>query len=175
MGEPTDVPAGADRRPDVDDLLGRYDATLTRLAADPIGSTDPAGPVLITWFGVVEPTSALAADMPAEALERLRSDNSVVRPPVDGPSYVHRVLEVVPAVDGAVAFTWCGWSPGIATDVTTGAVTDDAVAHSHGTGRAEPRSPTGSLVLVSLTMTDRRILPPGSADPCPAEIASVPR
>ena len=50
-GEPADEPGAPDRRPDVDDLLGRYDATLTRLAADPIGSTDPAGPVLTTWFG----------------------------------------------------------------------------------------------------------------------------
>ena len=72
------------------------------------------------------------------------------------------------------AFTWCGWSPGIGQDATTGEVTDDSVAHAHGTGRAAPpgsaTAPGTDWVLTSLDVTDLDVLAPGSPDPCPAEL-----
>jgi hypothetical protein len=95
----------------------------------------------------------------------------VVRPPEGGLSYRHRPLLVDPPRSGSISFTWCGWSPGLGVDVETGEVVDDGVGHGHGTGLL--RSVAGGWVLESLDQVDLQVLPPGSADPCDAEVLGV--
>ena len=171
-GDPVVTPDGAGPSPQdpvaeaVDQLLARYDRALTDLSAQPAAAADPGHPLHLAWSSVVSPGTALAADLPAAITARAR-DGVVVEPGAEGLAYRHHALEVVPAEDGSVGFTWCGWSPGIARDVTTRAVTDDGVGHAHGTGRARP-GPAG-WVLDSLDQSDLVVLAPGTPDPCPTE------
>lgn len=173
-----DGAAGTDTAPQdpaadaVDQLLSRYDRALTDLSAQPAAAADPAHPLHLAWSSVVAPGTALAADLPAAITARAR-DGVVVEPGAQGLAYRHHALEVVPAEDGSVGFTWCGWSPGIARDVATREVVDDGVGHAHGTGRARP-GPVG-WVLDSLDQSDLVVLAPGTPDPCPAEVRGAGR
>ncbi|MFI5044325.1 MAG: hypothetical protein ACHQDC_05995, partial [Acidimicrobiales bacterium] len=135
-------PAGTDPalRAEVDALLLRYDEVLSRMAADPAGTTDTTSVVSVEWSAVVSPASLLASDVRDDIVDRYRTEGYAVRPP-DGHhlSYVHHAVEVTAGTDGSLGFTWCGWSPGIGIHVPSGDVVDDSVAHSHGTGRAVPQ------------------------------------
>jgi hypothetical protein len=168
--DPTAVDASDADRAVIDDLLERYDRTLTDLAADPVAVSSLGHPLLIAWQSVVTPGTALAEDLPAAIMSR-HAEGVVIRPGADGVSYRHRALQVIPAADGSVSFTWCAWSPGIGYDTATGAVVDDAVGHAHGTGRGHVVD--GVWRLDSLDQSDLEALAPGTPDPCPAEAARV--
>ena len=166
----TDPPDAATAAPPaLEALLVDYDRTLTLLSADPAAAADVNSALRQRWLSVVAAGSLLAGDLPDGVLRLQRDRNEVVRPPAGALSYVHHAVRTVPAADGSLSFTWCGWSPGIGFDLTTGAILDDGVAHSHGTGRAVS-TPSGWRLVV-LEMTDSTILPAGSPDPCPTEPA----
>ena len=162
-------PSDADRAA-IDDLLARYDRALTDLAADPAAVTSLGHPLLIAWQAVVTPGTALADDLPA-AITARHAEGVVIRPSTEGISYRHRALQVIPAADGSMSFTWCAWSPGIGYDISTGAVVDDAVGHAHGTGRSHVVD--GTWRLDALDQSDLDALAPGTQDPCPAEVVRV--
>ena len=161
---------GSGDRRAVDDLLERYDRALTDLAATPDAVNQPGHPALVAWNNVVNPGTVLAEDLPA-AIAARRAAGVVVRPGAGGLSYRHRSIELIPAPDGSLSFTWCSWSPGIGYDVATGGVVDDGVGHAHGTGRA--RIVDGRWAVDALDQSDLEVLPPGAADPCPAEVVRV--
>jgi hypothetical protein len=151
----------------VDEVLDRYDRALTGLAAHPAALDDPAHPARVAWEAVVVPGSVLAADVTGRIRARAAEGVVVVPPPPLDRSFVHRALAVVSGgAPGEVAFTWCGWSPGIGR-TTDGVVVDDTVAHSRGTGRIV-QDPSG-LRVASLDETELVVLGPGSPDPCPRE------
>jgi hypothetical protein len=152
----------------VDDALERYDRALTDLAAEPLAASAPGTPQRAAWDSAVVAGSQLSTGMAAALVRRQQHDRMVVRPGPGGLSYVHRALVVeVPAGD-TVSFTWCGYSPGIGIDVDTAEVLYDTVGHAHGTGQL--RRIGGDWVLEALDEFGLQLLPPGSADPCPAEV-----
>lgn len=155
----------------VDTVLVRYGRALTDLAVDPVARTAPGTPQRRAWDATVVHGSWLWADMPAQLVRRQREDRVVVLPPAGGLSYRHRALLVEPPVQGAVSFTWCGWSPGIGVDPDDGEVVDDEVAHARGTGQI--REVDGTWMLEALDQLDLELLGPGAADPCPAEVAAL--
>lgn len=172
------TPAGDPAVGQVQAVLDAYDHALTALAADPLGSTGLGHPALAAWHSVVQPSGSFSVIMLGELRERAVVESIVVRPGPDGFAYRHHVLgaEVLPApaVPGTtLSFTWCGHSPGIALDAASGAVVDDSVAVSNGTG--ELVAGDARWQLVTLDTVDLTIEPPGTPDPCPAAVADAQR
>lgn len=161
----------------VDAVLARYDRALTALLRDPSAVVRPGDPVATAWRATIAPGSVLADDMSAVAAQHAASNREVVPPRGLDRSYVHRALTVEPRGErsgdaaGSIAFTWCGWSPGIVRDRGSGRVLDDGVAHATGTGTLSPVVPTTpggpAWVLGALDESTIDVLPAGSADPCP--------
>lgn len=164
------VPADADRDL-VDEVLDRYGRALTALAAEPAALDDPAHPGRTSWEAVVVPGSAVATEVTGRIRARAADGVVVVPPPSSDRSFVHRALTAVRATPTEVSFTWCGWSPGVGRAVAGGAVVDDTVAHSRGTGSIVDDG-TGWRV-ATLDETELVVLAPGSADPCPGEAEAV--
>ena len=160
-------PATDALRARVDAALLRYDLALTGLAAHPDRAGDPAAPERTAWAGVVVPGSALDDAMVEEVVRRATEEDGAVLPPPGGLSYRHTALSAR-AVDGTVEFTWCGHSPGIGVERSSGTVVDDAVGHSHGTGRLQPAP--GTDLVAQLDQTELEVLPAGTPDPCPGEV-----
>ncbi|MFM7063629.1 MAG: hypothetical protein ACKO04_09090 [Actinomycetes bacterium] len=163
---------GADRsraalRAQVDATLRRYDLALTALAARPDQAGDPASAERRTWAAVVVVGSALDEAMVEEVVRRGAEEDGAVLPPPGGLSYRHTTLSARATVEGTV-FTWCGHAPGIGVERSSGTVVDDAVGHSHGTGLVVMDQ--GTARLAELEQTRLEILPPGTPDPCPAEV-----
>ncbi len=150
-------------------MLDRYDAALTTVAADPLAAT-PGSPVFDAWHAAVVEGGSFSTSMLGDLVARATDESTVVRPDAGGRSYRHHALRAV--ADGDVlSFTWCGHAPGVGTDTTTGAVVDDAVALSHGTG--ELRREGSGWRLLTLDAFDVDIAAPGTPDPCPAEVAAA--
>lgn len=180
---PLDTPMGAEpgieddgARDDtrmVDEALAGYDRALTTLLRDPSALTRPGDPVVAAWRATIAPGAILADDVTRDVDER-RSTGQVVTPP-DGSdrSYLHRVVAIgerstsapVEVGDAAsIRFTWCGWSPGVVRDASTGKVIDVRVGHATGTGAVRK---VGTTWLVdSLDETTIEVLPAGTPDPC---------
>jgi len=172
---PTTAATGGteDLRSQVDRVLERYAHALTDLAVDPERRTRPGTPQRAAWDRTVLTGSPLSADLLDSLVRRHREERRVVRPGPSGLAYRHHPLLVEPPLDGTISFTWCGWSPGIGIDADDGTVLDDAVAHSHGTGQL--RLVEGHWMLELLDELDLAVLPPGSPDPCPAEVEEAAR
>jgi len=182
VGPAAVAPAGAgdeaDRRV-VQELLDRYDRALTDLSAAPEAADDPADPILAAWHAVVPAGSELDEGVRGRIRGR-RAEGLLVEPVEPGTlSYVHRAEEVVRSAHPAgvlpppeeLAFTWCGWSPGLGRRVSgpgggPGPVVDDAVAHALGTGRVVRPGPDEPWMLGDLLESELTLLPPGSTDPC---------
>ncbi len=162
---------GADLREQVDRVLERYARALTDLAADPARTAQPGTPERAAWDRTVVAGSVISEDVLGSLVRRHRDEGRVVRPGPGGLAYRHHPLVVEPPSDGTISFTWCGWSPGIGVDADDGAVLDDGVAHSHGTGQL--RLVDGRWMLELLDELDLTVLSPGSPDPCPAEIDAL--
>ncbi len=165
----TSVPAPA---PDdllalVDAALLRYDLALTALAARPDRAGDPASAERTAWAGVVVVGSPLDEAMVEEVVRRGTEEDGAVLPPPGGLSYRHRALTARPT-PGGTSFTWCGHSPGIGVERSTGTVVDDAVGHAHGTGLVVLDG--GSVRVAELEQTQLDVLAPGTPDPCPGEV-----
>jgi hypothetical protein len=161
-GPPTDPAA-----PALDALLGRYDRALSALWAD-AAAVDPSHPAHAAWMATIVPGSRLAAEVAAGLRTEVIDNGMVIVPPAAGAtSWVHHSREVVTAADGTVSFTWCSWGPGVGRSTSDGTVVDDAVAVAYGIGVARPVA--GELRLDALDELDRRVLPPGTPDPCRAE------
>jgi len=173
-GAPTaGLPATDADRQLVQDLLDRYDRALTDVSAAPESVDDPADPLLGAWHQIVPAESELSESVLGRIRDR-RAEGLLVEPVASGGlSYVHHTVDVVRAtppgdVEAAreeLAFTWCGWSPGLGRRVG-GPVVDDTVAHALGTGRIIRSGPDAPWVLASLIESELTLLPPGSADPC---------
>lgn len=155
----------------VDGVLERYAVALTELARDPEAHSTPGSEARTAWDRVVLPGSYLSEERIGALVRRQQEERMVVHPPADGLSYRHRPLRVEAPLAGTVSFTWCGWSPGIGIDVEDGSVVDDEVAHAHGTGQL--RRVGDRWMLERLDELDLVVLPPRSADPCPAEVAAL--
>ena len=147
-------------------VLDRYDAALTTVAADPLAAV-PGHPSLDAWHAAVVESGSFSVAMLGDMADRATSESTVVRPGPEGHSYRHHVLRAV-ADDTGVSFTWCGHSPGLGIDTTTGEVVDDAVALSSGTG--ELRHDGAGWRLLTLDAFDLEVAPSGTADPCPARV-----
>ena len=177
--EPAARPPGAtpadtaSLRAQVDRILERYARALTDLASDPERRARPGSPERAAWDRTVLAGSVLSEDLLGALVRRHREERMVVRPGPGGLSYRHRPLAVEPPRDGTISFTWCGWSPGIGVDADDGSVLDDGVAHAHGTGQL--RLVEGHWMLELLDELDLSVLPPGSPDPCPAEVDELAR
>lgn len=164
----TSPPLGQDDlRPQVDAALLRYDLALTALAAHPDRAGDPAGPERAAWTAVVVAGSSLDEAMVEEVVRRGIEEDGAVLPPPGGLSYRHTALTAT-RTDGGTEFTWCGHAPGIGVERSTGTVVDDAVGHSHGTGRLQVDG--GAVRVAELEQTRLAVLPPGTPDPCPGEV-----
>ena len=124
-------------------------------------------PLVLAWDAVVQPGSLLSSDVLARVASSAGSSH--VRPAGDGFSYRHLALEVQAVGASAVTFTWCGASAGVRVADLDGAVVDDGVGHSHGVGELRDEGDGAGWRLASLDQMDLVVLPPGSADPCPAE------
>ena len=171
--EPTPAPADESLRARVDRVLERYARALTDLAMDPERRARPGTPERAAWDRTVLAGSVLSEDLIGALVRRHREERMVVRPGPGGLSYRHRPLVVEPPRDATISFTWCGWSPGIGVDADDGSVLDDGVAHAHGTGQL--RLAEGRWMLELLDELDLNVLPPGSPDPCPAEVDELAR
>jgi hypothetical protein len=148
----------------VQDVLSRYDRVVTALHADPAVLLRPGDPLLAEWATVVPAGAVLADDVRTSVLGRLERREAI--PVVDGrPSYVHHAGAVHAESPDRLTFDWCGWSPGVVRDVASGAVVDDGVGASRGTGVVERID--GRWVLSSLDQISIEVLAPGSPDPCP--------
>ncbi|MDQ2678236.1 MAG: hypothetical protein M3Y51_05785 [Actinomycetota bacterium] len=155
----------------VQSVLDRYDAALTTVAADPLAAV-PGHPSLDEWHGVVIGSGSFSVSMLGDMADRATSESTVVRPGAGGRSYRHHAVRAV--ADGtAVSFTWCGHAPGSGIDTATGAVVDDAVAISSGTG--ELRHDGAVWRILTLDAFDLEVTAPGTDDPCPAQVAAVAR
>lgn len=154
----------------VDDVLVRYDRTLTAVLRHPADALRDGDPTYAAWSATVAPGAVLADDIRSVVTGRAGAGETVEPPRGGGLSYVHRAVAIdagsTPGSYDVIPFTWCGWSPGVVRDVTTGAVTDDAVSHTTGTGTLRRVGQT--WLLGSLDETTVDILPAGSPDPCPA-------
>ena len=165
---PNTTAATDDLRRQVDAALLRYDLALTALAAHPDRAGDPASAERTAWATVVVAGSTLDDAMVEEVVRRGVEEDGAVLPPPGGLSYRHTALSATADADGTTAFTWCGHAPGIGVERSTGTVVDDAVGHSHGTGRLQV---DGSDVrVVELEQTQLEVLPAGTPDPCPTEV-----
>lgn len=155
-------PAHTAARRAVADLLLQYDRALTAMSSTTTGTA--AGTAGRTaWDAVVVTGSALDTDVVGRTARR-GADGLVVRPAPDGLGWRHRLVELGEVTGDAVAFSWCGVSFGIVVDEASGAVVDDAVGHSRGTGEAIRDG--RSWRLARLDEVDLVILDPGSDDPC---------
>lgn len=146
----------------VDEVLLRYDAAMTAIGRDPLGATALGDPRSAALAGTVTPSSSLAA----EVVRRLVTDAAngmTVDPGPHGLSWSHAVVSASPAIDGRIAFTWCGWSPGIGTG-PGGIVLDDGVRISQGTGEAVQHD--GEWRLDQLIELEAEVAAPGTPDPC---------
>jgi hypothetical protein len=165
---PTAGTGADDVRPQVDAALLRYDLALTALAAHPDRAGDPASAERAAWARVVVAGSALDEAMVEEVVRRGVEEDGAVLPPPGGLSYRHVALSARPDGDGSTEFTWCGYSPGVGVERSSGTVVDDAVGHSHGTGRLEVVD--GTVRVAQLEQTALDVLPAGTPDPCPGEV-----
>jgi hypothetical protein len=143
------------------EVLDRYGMVLTELAAEP---AIDLGRFATRWSTVADPSSAFSRDMLHTLTSRVRDDQMVIRPGPNGRSYLHRPVRVTTVAADEIAFTWCGYSPGIGVHVVTGEVLDDAIGHASGTGRLV-RSDERWL-LDTLDQDQLTALPAGSSDPC---------
>ncbi len=148
----------------VADLLARYSRLAGLIAADPSGAPPPGSPTRNQWDELVEPGSALSADVMERFHQRATVDRVVIVPGVDGVTFRHRVTSIADASDSTIGFKWCGWSPGIGRRIDDGAVVDDTITASTGTGTAVFRD--GLWHLAELEEDERQVLAPGSSDPC---------
>ncbi len=162
------APAPDDLRRQVDAALLRYDLALTALAAHPDRAGDPASAERTAWAQVVVAGSALDDAMVEEVVRRGNEEDGAVLPPPGGLSYRHTSLTAGTGSDGSTEFTWCGHAPGIGVERSTGTVVDDAVGHSHGTGRLQVDG--GTVRIADLEQTQLAVLPSGTPDPCPGEV-----
>jgi len=156
---------------EIDAALLRYDELVTRLAADPVATSDPAHPARIEWATLVPVGTMLAEDVIEQLVSGPAAEGTRLVPPPEGSSYRHRALSVASAQDDGVEFSWCGYSPGVRVDLATGAVVDDDVAYVHGSGRLRPGP--GGWVIDALDHLALEVHPPGSPDPCPDEQAGL--
>ena len=175
----TDTGAGAGTGTDtaddptriVDEVLARYDRTLTALLRDPGAVMRTDDPVLTAWRATIGPGAILADDIRNLAAERLGAGQIVEPPRGQDRSYLHRVVSIDdsgsrgPEPTERISFSWCGWSPGIVRDAKTGAVVDDGVGHATGTGTVRRFGTT--WLLDSLDESTIDVLAAGSPDPCP--------
>ena len=144
-------------------VLDRYDRVVAALHAEPAALLRPGDPLLAEWAAVVPPGAVLADDVRSTVLDRLARGEHI--PPVDGAlPYVHHVVAAAADGDERIEFDWCGWSPGIVRDVRSGAVVDDGVGATTGTGVVERTGATWALSALDQHTLD--VLPPGSPDPC---------
>jgi len=164
---PSTMP-GTELRRQVDAVLRGYDQLLTELSSNPGAAKDLKSPLLKKWAAVVGADSSLGGSMIAEILLRANEEDSIVVPPTSGLSYVHRSLRAERTDANIIEFSWCGYSPGIGVNRSSGEVIDDAIAHSHGVGQL--RKDRSVWLLDALDQIELRILPAKSADPCPSEV-----
>lgn len=154
----------------VDAVLDRYDRTLTAVLRHPGDALRDGDPAFAAWSATVAPGAVLADDIRSVVTGRAGAGEAVEPPTAGQLSYVHRAVSIhadSASVDpDALSFTWCGWSPGVVHDTATGAVADDGVSHTTGTGTL--RRVGQNWLLASLDETTIEVLPAGSPDPCPA-------
>lgn len=169
----------------VDDALARYDAVVTVLAADPVSALAPDSPPRVLWDTIVAPGSFLHDDVIERLVTEPAASGTRLLPGPDGVGYRHHRTRVTGTDADIVEFEWCGYSPGIRIESSTGRILDDYVAVMSGSGRivrsVTPQGPPGphppspsnpddhsttTWLLDELNHFDHYVLPPGSTDPC---------
>ncbi|HTO00668.1 MAG TPA: hypothetical protein VL068_08335, partial [Microthrixaceae bacterium] len=159
----------AEQKRVVSELLGRYDYLVTQLAILPAVSADRNSPARLEWARLVPSESALHNSVLDQLVNRRLTDGTRLLPGPDGVSFRHHVERTSTRDDGSIEFSWCGYSPGIRINATTGAVVDDEVAHIRGVGRADRDQWDNSVwILDAFDQLDLNVLPAGSGDPCDA-------
>ncbi|MGB3410858.1 MAG: hypothetical protein WBA45_06630 [Microthrixaceae bacterium] len=152
----------------VGSLLERYDGLVTRLALEPSTSLEPGAPARLEWSQLVPGESALSNSVLDQLVHRPAMAGTRLLPGPDGVSFRHHVERTSRRDDGSIEFSWCGYSPGIRIEASTGKVLDDQVAHIRGIGRIDRSQLDPELwVLDAFDQLDLKILSPGSGDPCP--------
>lgn len=157
---------------ELDQLLGRFDAAISALYADPLAAGDDAHPLSVAWLGVVVGGSQLDRQVRGEILAAGAEDHMRILPDRDGVAFANTALEVSVHPDGSVTWTNCGYAPGVGVDLDTGEVRDDNRTTTRGRGRAV-RDEHGGLVMSELWDDRTSLLPPGEPDPCVALAAGT--
>lgn len=148
----------------VDEALGRYDRTLTALLRDPTALVRPDDQVLAAWTATISPGAVLLDDVRDLVAGHLAGGRRVEPPEGRDRSYSHRAVTAEWSGADVIEFTWCGVSPGVVRNASTGSVLDDGLGHATGSGRLRR---TGDTWLVdSLDEATIEILPADSPDPC---------
>ncbi len=162
-------------REELEDLLGRYDAALSALHADPTAAGDDDHPLTREWLEVVVVGSQLDREVRGRILAGALDDSLAVVAGPEGVSYSNTATEVHVGGDGSLEWTNCGYAPGLGVDLHSGAVLDTNRTHTSGRGRAV-RDPGGRLVVSELWDDRTRLLGPDEPNPCEsAEPTGAPR
>lgn len=152
---------------EVTSLLVEYDRALGELVAHPAAAADETDPLTVAWHRIVEPGSALDVEVRTRIATDGRDNHMRIVAGEEGFAFRNLPLAVSADVDGSVAWTNCGFSPGIGVHIDTGAVIDDRRASTRGRGRAT-RSHSGALVITELFDDRTDLLRDDEPDPCPA-------
>ena len=148
----------------VRDLLDRFDQTSTALGARPQEAVDPASAARMAFDLAVMTGSDQSTHTLDTFVLRAISEGKHLVPAADGFSFHTHAVDVQPAQDQTIDFTWCSYSPGVWIDDASGEVVDNLVAHEVGSATAREQ-PAGWLI-DDITHSEHINLPAGSPDPC---------
>lgn len=147
------------------ELLGRFDAAISALYAEPLTAGDDNHPLSVAWLDVVIGGSQLDRQVRGRILASGTEDGMRIVPDADGTSFTDVALELSEEPDGSVTWTNCGYAPGVGVDLDTGEVLDDNRTSTRGRGRAV-RGSDGALSISELWDDESYLLAPGEPDPC---------
>jgi hypothetical protein len=147
------------------ELLGRFDAAISGLYADPLAAGDDNHPLTVAWLDVVIGGSQLDRQVRGRILASGTEDGMRIVPDADGTSFTDVALGLTEEPDGSLTWTNCGYAPGVGVDLHTGEVLDDNRTSTRGRGRAV-RGADGTLSISELWDDESYRLAPGEPDPC---------
>lgn len=164
---PRDRTQVADADQEVALLLGRFDAAISALYAEPLAAGDDHHPLSVAWLGVVVGGSQLDRQVRGRILASGTEDGMRIVPDAGGVSFENVAIDLTEESDGSLTWTNCGYAPGIGVDLETGVVLDDNRTSTRGRGRAV-RDSDGTLSISELWDDESHVLAPGEPDPCTA-------
>lgn len=150
---------------EVAELLGRFDSAISALYAEPLAAGNDNHPLSVAWLDVVIGGSQLDRQVRGRIVASGTDDGMRIVPDAGGTSFTNVALELTQEPDGSLAWTNCGYAPGIGVDLDTGEVLDDNRTSTRGRGRAV-RGSDGLLSISELWDDESHLLTPAEPDPC---------